>query len=54
MSRIETGRLMAELDTAADAMIDTRVLSELVEAQLDEVAGGGYSQYACCHSKDAN
>jgi hypothetical protein len=49
-----TTKLRAEIDSVAPDTIDTKVLSELVEAQLDEVAGGGYSQYAAYHSQSAN
>jgi hypothetical protein len=33
--------------------IEIDKLAELVESQIDNVLGGGYSQYAAVHSKDA-
>jgi len=39
-------------DTGKAVEIDK--LAELVESQIDNVLGGGYSQYAAYHAKDAN
>jgi hypothetical protein len=35
------------------APVDLEVLSNIVEAELDNVAGGGYSQYGGVHEKSA-
>lgn len=32
--------------------VRANILAELVEAQLDEVAGGGYSEFNASHLKD--
>jgi hypothetical protein len=31
--------------------IDIDALTDLIESQLGNVVGGGYSQYSCCHYK---
>ncbi len=42
----------AGADSAKSIEIDR--LADLVEAQIDNVLGGGYSQYSAYHGKDAN
>jgi hypothetical protein len=32
--------------------IDIEKLADLVESQIDNILGGGYSQYAAYHAKD--
>jgi hypothetical protein len=41
--------------TALDSSkaVEIEKLADLVEAQIDNVLGGGYSQYAAYHAKDA-
>lgn len=51
-------KLTQALDNATDknkevTPVDMENLSKIVEAELDNVAGGGYSQYAAMHKKDA-
>lgn len=43
--------IAAETDAATP--VDIEKLSTLVEAQIDNVLGGGYSQYAAYHAKSA-
>jgi dihydrodipicolinate synthase/N-acetylneuraminate lyase len=40
--------------TALDSnkTIEIEKLADLVEAQISNVLGGGYSQYSCCHLKN--
>jgi hypothetical protein len=42
--------------TAVDSSkaIEIDRLADLVEAQIDNILGGGYSQYSAYHGKDAN
>ncbi|HEV2739032.1 MAG TPA: hypothetical protein VGU66_10675 [Candidatus Elarobacter sp.] len=32
--------------------VEIEKLADLVESQISNVLGGGYSQYSCCHLKD--
>lgn len=40
-------------DADAAKTVELEKLSELVEAQIDDVLGGGYSQYSAAHGKSA-
>lgn len=47
---------MSKLENALNtnaAAVDLDKLTDLVELQLGNVVGGGYSQYAVHHKKDA-
>jgi hypothetical protein len=51
-------KLTDALENASDknkevAPVDLEVLSNIVESELDNVAGGGYSQYGGVHEKTA-
>jgi hypothetical protein len=45
-------KLKNELQTQVSS-VDLDALTELVETQLGNVVGGGYSQYGGYHAKDA-
>ncbi|WP_426106435.1 hypothetical protein [Massilia sp. TSP1-1-2] len=50
--------LNKEIDSSKESnqevtAVDIESLSDIVEAELDNVAGGGYSQIGATHSKNA-
>jgi hypothetical protein len=50
--------LNKEIDSSKEenkevASVDIESLSDIVEAELDNVAGGGYSQIGATHSKNS-
>ncbi len=50
--------LNKEIDSSKEenkevAAVDIESLSDIVEAELDNVAGGGYSQIGATHSKNS-
>lgn len=45
-------KLEKSLNVEAD-LVNLDKLTDLVEQQLGNVVGGGYSQYAAVHAKDA-
>lgn len=48
--------LSETLKTTGDNVkaIEIEKLAELVESQIDNILGGGYSQYAAYHAKDGS
>jgi hypothetical protein len=47
-------KLQNELNTAQASEVNLDILTDLVESQLGNVVGGGYSQYAAVHAKDSD
>lgn len=46
-------KLQNELNSTEVSKVDLDALTDLVESQLGNVVGGGYSQYGGWHAKDA-